>query len=157
MGRRGRPTSTRDAVARPQRCSRQSVCADTPESKGPYAPYLASLFALAGDADSAVRVLASDHTLGSSYRYLVTEPTVASLKTDPGFQQLLEQRYYVWLGMLDQLEQGLPEAPSKVPSPLQFLTSVANGKRSCLMIDRAHAGIATRPAGEARSSTGSGG
>jgi TolB-like protein len=101
---------------------------DAAELTGPYAPYFVSLCALAGETELAIERLSSERTFASSYRYLVTEPTLTPLKSHPRFHKLLESRYYEWRQQLDQLGTGLPSMPPAVPSPIEFLSQA--GARS---------------------------
>lgn len=96
-------------------------CKTSPALRGPYAPYLISIYALLGESGMAVNQLKRERTFASSYRYLVEEPNLRSLAGDRGFESLLESRYYRWVRNVEQLGHGLPSPPPALPSPLEFI------------------------------------
>ena len=95
---------------------------DAGELKGPYAPYFVSLCALAGDTEIAIERLLQERTWASSYRYLVTEPTLRSLASEREFQRMLFKRFEQWNRIVEQHGSGLPVRPAAVPSPNDFLS-----------------------------------
>jgi hypothetical protein len=98
--------------------------ANAPWLPGPYGPYYSSLAALVGENERAITLLEKDPTFAKSYRYLISEPTLESLKGDPRFHSLLEKRHKEWVRNLGELEAGLRNPPDcYLPSPEEFLVN----------------------------------
>ncbi|MGD2186828.1 MAG: tetratricopeptide repeat protein [Desulfobacterales bacterium] len=95
---------------------------NAPWLRGPYGPYYISLCAIAGDDDKALVLLEDEPTFARSYRYLISEPTLETLRENSGFQSLLEQRYQEWEKNLDDLESGLPNPiDRRLVTPQEFI------------------------------------
>lgn len=88
---------------------------------GAYGPYYISLCAVCGESDEAIELLEQAPTFASSYRYLVSEPTLHSLTARRAYQDLLEKRYREWEATLNVFEDKLPIVPPKVPTPADVL------------------------------------
>jgi len=93
-----------------QRTAQKTVQANVnaPWLGGPYGPYYISLCALAGDDERAIDLLEREVTFARSYRYLISEPTLKTLRKNPRFQSLLEKRHREWEKNLEKLEDRLP-------------------------------------------------
>lgn len=95
---------------------------DAPWLRGPYGPYFISLCALAGEEELAVTMLESEVTFARNYRYLVSEPTLFSLKQHPRFKTLLEKRYEEWQKNVSELKKGLTNpVDAYLPDPDEFV------------------------------------
>ena len=55
------------------------------------------------------------------YRWLVTEPDIVSLRTEPRFRELLVELYLKWQRDLSLLGPSLPIPPPKLPTPEEYL------------------------------------
>ena len=60
-----------------------------------------------------------------NYRYLVTEPGLKPLYQEPGFETLLVQTYHEWRETLAEYGDELPVQPPVLPTPTEFLESLA--------------------------------
>jgi hypothetical protein len=82
--------------------------------------YPIKLAALVGEKDLAIDVI-RDSQLYRNYRWLVTEPDIASLRTEPRFRELLFELYRKWQHDLSILGSSLPIPPPKLPTPEEYL------------------------------------
>lgn len=91
---------------------------------GAYGPYFISLCALAGEHDLAVDLIGLQRTWASSYRYLIGDPTLKTLRAHSGFRELLQARYPEW-EELCRRDWDLPKPPPELPRPGEFLEGSA--------------------------------
>ena len=61
-------------------------------------------------------------SLHRNYRWLVSDPDIASLRNEPRFRELLVELYRKWQHDLATLGPSLPVPPPKLPTPEEFLS-----------------------------------
>ena len=77
-----------------------------------------------GMTREAIQNLEASHYY-RNYRYLVTEPGLKPLYREPGFERLLVQTYQQWREILAEFGHALPVQPPVLPTPNEFLQSLA--------------------------------
>jgi eukaryotic-like serine/threonine-protein kinase len=83
--------------------------------------YVIKLAALVGDKDLAIN-LVRNNTMHRNYRWLISDPDIASLRNEPRFRELLYELYPKWQHDLAELGSSLPVLPPKLPTPEEFLS-----------------------------------
>ncbi|HET6962991.1 MAG TPA: protein kinase, partial [Terriglobia bacterium] len=86
--------------------------------------YPIKLAALVGEKDLAIDLIRNS-SINRNYRWLVSDPDIASLHNEPRFQELLAELYLKWQRDLDRLGQSLPVRPPKLPTPEEYLSHPA--------------------------------
>jgi adenylate cyclase len=92
---------------------------DTTQSRA--TDYTIKLAALVGEKDLAIRLI-RDNVLHRNYRWLVSDPDIASLRNEPRFQELVYELYQKWQSDLTMLGPSLPLPPPKLPTPEEYLS-----------------------------------
>jgi TolB-like protein len=92
---------------------------DTTQSRA--VDYPIKLAALVGEKDLAIN-LVRDSRLFGNYRWLVSDPDIASLCNKPGFRELLYELYSKWQHDLAELGPSLPVNPPRLPTPEEYLS-----------------------------------
>jgi tetratricopeptide (TPR) repeat protein len=82
--------------------------------------YPIKLASLVGENNLAIDLIRNS-SLHKNYRWLVSDPGVASLRNEPRFRQLLYELYQKWHDDLAQLGPSLPVLPPKLPTPEEYL------------------------------------
>jgi TolB-like protein len=57
----------------------------------------------------------------NNYRFLITEPGLRPLYSEPGFKALLDKAYPRWQAVLREFGPSLPARPPLLPTPVDFL------------------------------------
>ena len=83
--------------------------------------YPIKLAALVGDKDLAIDLI-RDSLINRNYRWLVSDPDIASLRNEPRFQELLYELYQKWQHDLAALGPSLPVRPPTLPTPEEYLS-----------------------------------
>jgi len=83
--------------------------------------YPIKLAALVGEKDLAIDLIRNS-SINRNYRWLVSDPDIASLRNEPRFRELLSELYQKWQRDLDQLGSSLPIPPPKLPTPEEYLS-----------------------------------
>jgi serine/threonine-protein kinase len=83
--------------------------------------YPIKLAALVGEKDLAIDLIRSS-LLHRNYRWLVSDPDIASLRNEPRFRELLTELYQKWQHDLADLGPSLPVRPPKLPTPEEYLS-----------------------------------
>ena len=83
--------------------------------------YPIKLAALVGEKDLAIDLIRNS-SLHKNYRWLVSDPDVASLRNEPRFRELLHELYQKWQNDLAQLSPSLPVLPPKLATPEEYLS-----------------------------------
>lgn len=83
--------------------------------------HLIRLAAAVGDKDLAIRLVRSNQYY-NHYRWLITDPDMATLRNDPAFRELLNELYAKWQRDLTALAPSLPAPPPKLPTPQAYLS-----------------------------------
>jgi TolB-like protein/Tfp pilus assembly protein PilF len=83
--------------------------------------HLIRLAAAVGEADLAIRLVRSSQYY-RNYRWLVTDPDMATLRKNPAFRELLLELYARWQRDLAGAGPSLPAPPPKLPTPQAYLT-----------------------------------
>jgi hypothetical protein len=82
---------------------------------------ISKLGALVAEKDLAIDVIRNS-LLHRNYRWLVSDPDIASLGNEPRFRQLLIELHQKWQRDLEQLGPSLPVLPRKLPMPEEYLS-----------------------------------
>jgi hypothetical protein len=69
--------------------------------------------------------LIRNSSINRNYRWMVSDPDIASLHNEPRFRELLYELYSKWQRDLDQLGPSLPARPPKLPTPEEYLSRPA--------------------------------
>jgi serine/threonine protein kinase/TolB-like protein/CheY-like chemotaxis protein/cytochrome c-type biogenesis protein CcmH/NrfG len=83
--------------------------------------YPIKLAALVGEGDLAIDLIRNS-PLHRNYRWLVSDSDIASLSSEPCFQELLYELYPKWQRDLAELGPSLPVRPPKLPTPEEYLS-----------------------------------
>jgi eukaryotic-like serine/threonine-protein kinase len=83
--------------------------------------YPIKLAALVGEKDLAIDLIRNS-SLHRNYRWLVSDPDIASLRNEPRFRELLVELYRKWQHDLATLGPSLPVPPPKLPTPEEYLS-----------------------------------
>jgi len=75
--------------------------------------------ALSGERDAAIDLLETS-TFYRNYRWVVTEDSMAALRKDPRFQDLVRRLFKDWRRNLAAVESGLRHRPPAVPTPEEY-------------------------------------
>ena len=86
--------------------------------------YPIKLAALVGEKDLAIDLIRNS-SINRNYRWLVSDPDIASLHNEPRFRELLTELHQKWQRDLDQSGQSLPVRPPKLPTPEEYLSRLA--------------------------------
>jgi TolB-like protein len=83
--------------------------------------YPIKLAALVGEKDLAIDLI-RDSPLHRNYRWLVSDPDIASLHKESRFRELLYELYQKWQHDLAELGPSLPVLPPTLPTPEEYLS-----------------------------------
>ena len=83
--------------------------------------YPIKLAALVGEKDLAIDLIRNS-SINRNYRWLVSDPDIASLRNEPRFRELLYELYSKWQRDLTDLASSLPVLPPKLPTPEEYLS-----------------------------------
>jgi eukaryotic-like serine/threonine-protein kinase len=87
--------------------------------------HLIRLAAAVGDIDFAIRLVRTNQYYGN-YRWLVSDPDMATLRDHAAFRELLNELYTKWQRGIAELGPSLPALPPKLPTPQAYLTQRPN-------------------------------
>lgn len=83
--------------------------------------HLIKLAAAVGEEDFAIRLVRTNQYY-RNYRWLVTDPDMATLRNSPAFRELLNELYARWQRDVAELGPSFPAPPPKLPTPQAYLT-----------------------------------
>ena len=86
--------------------------------------YFIKLAALVGEKDLAIDLVRASQ-FSRNYRWVISDPDMASLRNEPRFRQLLGELHEQWQRDLATLGPSLPVFPPKLPTPEEYLSSRA--------------------------------
>ena len=87
--------------------------------------HLIRLAAAIGDKDLAIRLVRTSQHY-NNYRWLLTDPDMATLRNYAPFQQLLKELYAKWQHDVAELGPSLPARPPKLPTPQAYFAQHSN-------------------------------
>ena len=87
--------------------------------------HLIRLAALVREDDLAIRLVRTNQYY-RNYRWLITNPDIATLRSNPAFRDLLHELYAKWQRDVAEGGPSLPARPPKLPAPQAYLTQSHN-------------------------------
>ena len=82
--------------------------------------HLIRLAASVGEDNLAIHLVRTSQFY-NNYRWLITDPDMATLRNNPAFRELLNELYAKWLRDVAELGPSLPARPPKLPTPQTYL------------------------------------
>jgi len=87
--------------------------------------HLIKLAAAVGDADFAIQLVRNSQYY-RNYRWLISDPDMATLRDNLAFRHLLDELYERWQSDVAELGPSLPARPPKLPTPQSYLSQRSN-------------------------------
>ena len=87
--------------------------------------HLIKLAAAVGDADFAIHLVRTSQYY-RNYRWLITDPDMATLRSHGAFRELLNELYAKWQRDIAELGPSLPARPPRLPTPQAYLARRPN-------------------------------
>jgi tetratricopeptide (TPR) repeat protein len=83
------------------------------------------LAAAVGEDDLAIHLVQTSQYY-RNYRWIIRDPDMATLRSNPAFRDLLNELYARWQRDVAQLGSSLPDTPPKLPTPQAYLARYHN-------------------------------